>query len=535
MQIVLMDKRTVNIIIFTISTDSGVLIETVNSFKNDYPILCLSTHCLFDDEMQKLSSCTNKDLIFKNFAHFLTAGEMLFCDLEADKVIFRRHGCRTGNIQEYFLEIKKMKNQTVLKNIHNDYVVKNGFLLSNDLGINQQCWMDAGVLSNVNQVDPDKKDIIPKKTFFSKYKNFRKLSVLKISYSSESFYILGKIGRLKQYLNKDVKFRKLGVLSELVLRLLIRVSTKKPSDGKYFLFLLVKYVSKFILFLINGAAPRVAVSSTIHSGCDEFGELAKLLKVPYYLFQDGFIPTNYSSQIYAYNGYVDTYFVWDKMSMKTIKNQGLTCRVSSFFNCEYLPYIPKETIEVENVLVLTSGAGDWTAIKNRSDEDYMFKEIINLAYRKPNIRFIYRPHPLWVHPNHQGRNSIMRLEKYVSRNSVRNVIISTGAIKESLQFSVDRNLSQHSISIDEEIERADLVIGDHSQAMINAARAKTIFASMNVTKRNSLFKGFNDLSFPHFKNSWQLEVFIDSLASSVEVITEYNLAVTRYNDQLHKN
>src|SRR5690606_30958515 len=111
------------------------------------------------------------------------------------------------------------------------------------------------------------------------------------------------------------------------------------------------------------------------------------------------------------------------------------------------------------IVVLTSGANDSTALKNRCDEDRMFEFFMDFARKRPEIEVCYRPHPLWAHPEHQGINSIERLFHYVDRHGPKNLSVSIDAMMEGKNFKQDGNISRQSKSISKEIAEAELVVG----------------------------------------------------------------------------
>ena len=275
----------------------------------------------------------------------------------------------------------------------------------------------------------------------------------------------------------------------------------------------------------------IPIVSTIHEYTNYLPLLSRYLRVPLYCIQDGYLPDNYSSKYLNYRTDVDTYLVWDILSQRIFKKHKLKSKKSSIFSSTKLSLIPEEPKNVKNILVITSGAGDWTALKNRSDEDRMLEIFIEVAKALPKVNIIYRPHPLWAHPTHQGVNSIQRVFHYINSLNISNLVISTGALKESYDFKNDQKLSRNSKSIENEINTADLIFGDHSQAIINAARRGKMIGSINVSNGRSLFESYNQLGFPNLKSSKEIIRFIRDMGGSSDISIAYNKSVANYNDK----
>ena len=111
------------------------------------------------------------------------------------------------------------------------------------------------------------------------------------------------------------------------------------------------------------------------------------------------------------------------------------------------------------------------------------------------------------------------------------MIISSGAEDESREYQQDHSTSRRSLSINEEIRGADIIFGDHSQAIINVAKKGKMIASVNATRRRNLFEGYNRLGFPCFKNASEIVIFLSKLAASSDLVISYNNSVKKYNEE----
>ena len=193
-----------------------------------------------------------------------------------------------------------------------------------------------------------------------------------------------------------------------------------------------------------------------------------------------------------------------------------------------IPLVPRR---IKKIVFLASGAGDWTALKNRSDEDLSFLAFVDVARAKPEIQFVYRPHPLWMHPNHQGVYSIQRVIEYTVERNLPNLRVSGGALAEGNDFRKNKQLSAASMSIDEDVDMSDLVLGDHSQALITAAQKGRIIASVSLAKRKEFFSDYIQLGFPILRSAEDIMDLIKRVEGDPDFIVRYNKAIELYNDQ----
>ena len=209
--------------------------------------------------------------------------------------------------------------------------------------------------------------------------------------------------------------------------------------------------------------------------------------------------------------------------MQVFRNQNIPVELLPFRKKLYMPE-PKFS-PIHSVLCVASGAGDWTAMKNRSDEDMMIMAFVEIAKSYPAIRFVYRCHPTWIHPEHQGVNSINRVAEYFNWLNLPNLVLSGNiptANLDSFQLSFSRN------SLEEDLKEADIVFGEHSVSMIDAAFLGIPFASVNMTGRRDFFCGMTDMGFPHCESLDEIEDVLNSITDP-KFIEKYTEAVKRYN------
>ena len=196
----------------------------------------------------------------------------------------------------------------------------------------------------------------------------------------------------------------------------------------------------------------------------------------------------------------------------------------------YLPE-PKFPSEVKKVLCVASGAGDWTAIKNRSDEDMMLWAFGKVAAMFPEIEFVYRCHPVWVHPQHQGVNSIQRAAEYYDWLKLPNLKLS-GNIPNANQNG-EFILSYKRSSFEEDLKGVDIVFGEHSVSMLDAGFKNSLFASCNVTGHRNFWEDVTKLGFPHCESIDEIANLLRSLITP-EFKASYEQAIKNYNEMTNK-
>jgi len=522
------------VVVFTQSSSIRDLKKFLGSIDCHESILCLSTHSLFDGERKELIEDVVADLIFYSFVDFLTDSEMERCDIDADRNIIRDFGFRDEKkSNNYYDEIKRLKNALVKTNLQKRFNYDKCYLLNDDLGIQSGIWLDYKSENCVKKKLLSPMEEGSKKLgIITRIKKSFNLAIHYIQNGNESYLLVGSYSRVKQYLHKQT------VISDVPfpVKILFFIIRKLYDDrikrliGLHLHYQMMKFMFN-VFKLFYDDKKHIPVACTIHEYNNLYVLLSKHLGVPMFCIQDGYLPDNYSSKYLNYREKnIDTYLVWDLLSKGIFNKHGLKSQTSKLFSSTKLSIIPEEPTKIKNVLVITSGAGDWTALKNRSDEDRMFELFIEVAKALPEIKIIYRPHPLWAHPAHQGVDSIQRIFDYTNSLNISNLTISSGAVIESNNFQSDHKISRHSKSIEEEIKTADLIFGDHSQAIINAARRGKIIATVNVTDRRSFFECYNRLGFPNFKSSKETINFIKSLGESPDLIIAYNQAVKNYNE-----
>lgn len=472
-------------------------IEKLNKYwtKND-DIILLTTHHLFENEIEYLRKIF-VSFKYLTFSMFLSDSEQENIDTEADNP-------SANNALEYYNQVRLIKNQWIAKKVCNEYKNADKYLLSNDLGIEPSVWIKAGFKqlsgdyyydwSKIKSLKSKIKKRLKKNTFIqSLYKRlFRKKTspykndVYSACFNGKKYIFVGRMSRVAYRINLEFK-------QNLV--------EKENLDKRVF------HNKNECQYL-----------SSIHERSKCIVPDSPEYEVRY--IQDGYLPPNYSGLDLKYIPNNVKYYVWDEMGKRQFDNHKIPASIMPFRKKLYLP-TPNFPKQVKTVLVATSGSGDWTAQKNRSDDDLMVMAFVEVARRLPNINIVYRAHPTWVYPEHVGVNSINRVDEYFKYTKLNNIRISTN-IPNMKVLSFPRS------SLEEDLEHTDIVFGEHSESMIDAGFKGIPFASVNLTTRRDFACGLTEMGFANCKTVEEICEFIEKI-SNKNYQEEYLKAVHNYN------
>ena len=482
-------KIPANIIVFTQNLKLASISGICSLIDRTKPVVFITSHCLFENEKKFLSDIFESIEVF-SFSYFLSDAEMEKCDRHAYEI-------QNKDIVKYYAQIKKEKNISIISKILEIYEPVTKILLCDDLGIDKQCWLENGFKEVRLDYYYIHENGIKKISKLSVIKRYLDSEIYSAYYNGKKYIFYGRTARIGYRMDIDFK----------------------RDRSENIIFTVVAVMKKLIgTFPVRKNAEHI---STLHeSGSWGFPDL---VNYHVWLIQDGYLPPNYSSLYLKFINPNEHYYAWDTLGMQIFENQGIPVKMLPFRKKIYMP--EPDFRSVKNVLCVASGAGDWTAMKNRSDEDMMIIAFAEIAKKHPEIRFVYRCHPAWVHYEHQGVNSIKRVADYFKWLNLPNLVLSGNIPSTDLEHF---QLSFSRSSLDEDLKGADIVFGEHSVSMIDAAFKKIPFASVNMTGRRNFFCGMTDLGFPHCESIDAIEKVI-SECDSESFISDYKDAIKRYN------
>lgn len=466
-------------------------------FGDSYTNIFITPHYVFDNERDYLMGVFG-DCIFKCFADYLSDNEMEECDVLA----YESEDMLPIVYQD---NIRSLKNGIIVEKVVDAYRDKDccRIILSNDLGIDITKWKKAGF-------KPIKADYY--------HVDFKMLAWNMVKKSDLLIRIYKSIPKKMKYRKEDVhvgyyegrKYVFLGSLNRIEYRLNIELNESKEE----------------CLRLNRGYFDDKDTCTYVTTWHEHFKcRIPDDDRYAVRWAQDGYLPANYSHYDYEFKPGNVVYYCWDVLGTQLFRNRKLPYEIIPFRKKLYIPE-PKFPDKVKNVLIAASGSGDWTALKNRSDDDMLVVAFAKMAKKYPDIRFVYRCHPTWIHPNHLGVNSINRVREYFDSLKLDNLTVSgniPGAgSAEGFRLSFSRS------TLDEDLKNADIVFGEHSISMIDAAFKGIPFCAVNMTGRRSFFESINELGFLNCTSVKEIEKVIEGIGEE-GMQSDYLRAVDAYN------
>ena len=480
--------------------DSLVIFAEKIEYDKTGTVIFVTTHLVLENEREFIKRIFG-NCIFLTFAECTSDKINEECDKNA------YNSTKDKRVSDYYNEIKKLKNEAVANEVEKRFKYYSGYLVSDDLGIDRDVWIKRGynvwhgnyyytpkltLKQKISIVLINSKMLNPIIEIYGRIKSF-------CNYTDDVF--VGK------YDNKKLIF--IGKMDRIAYRTNIvwnrsEEERRKLRRKKY-------YKGESCIYI-----------STLHESSKCTIPDKKCFDVRY--IQDGYLPGNYSSEYLKFKNNNVQYYTWDVLGQVNFRYFNLPVSTMPFRKEIYMPY-PTRRTSIKKILVATSGPGDWTAQKNRSDEDLMAQAFARIAKIYPDIEIVYRCHPTWIHPKHNGTNSVIRIGEYFQYFKLSNIHLSSNIPQNSLS---DFILSFPRSSLDEDLVVVDIVFGEHSVSMIDAAFKGIPFASVNLSNRRDLFETMTQLGFPHCRSINDI-VNIIKQYNDEQFYNSFNLAVDNYN------
>ena len=467
-------------------------------------VLVVSTQYVFENEVEIINNTLGRKCQFLDFANLLSDADRQQCDEDAFDEKLR-------DTAMYYARIKELKNKRIVERLKKDYPCENKLLVCDDLGIDRDVWESEGYVPvsceyyyepEHNAATTGKLQRIGKiiASQCKLIKKYYKGDIWQTTYNGQKHLFFGSTNRIGYRMNLEFK---------------------KASKWEN-----VKFIVQYYFIRVFGLMPKNKTTrmTTFHE--DSHWKLPDHRNFHVKKIQDGYLPPNYTSRYLYYYGTGTEFYAWDEIGCHTFQYHHLNYRIMPFRKKLYLPKANYPT-KVKKVLCVASGAGDWTAIKNRSDEDMMLWAFGKIASMFPEIVFVYRCHPVWIHPQHQGVNSIQRAAEYYDWLNLPNLKLS-GNIPNANQGG-QFVLSYKRSSFEEDLKDVDIVFGEHSVAMIDAGFKGIPFASCNMTGHRDFFEDITKLGFPHCESIDEIANLLRSLTTP-EFKASYEQAIKNYNE-----
>lgn len=480
-------------------------------------LVCLTPHFVYENERVKIGSLLGGIIEYVCFADVITDAEAEQCDFESFIPYQELGRLSLQDSANYFEDLNIMKNQILVKKIEQAYNPAVKIVMGDDLGVVAKVWQDAGYqyvcgdyvyssesnngvrvkVSLMNKVIRKSKRIL-RKYIFQDYPQ----SLYVARKNGKTFFFHGNIDRAGYKIALPFRKSILGSIWYWIIKMVY------GKSGKLIL------------------SKNVVNMTTLHewSSC-AYMDMIDIPEANNFLFQDGLLPSNDTCRYLFFYGRNSHFWSWDKLGNKLFEYHSIPVEIFPYrINYE----LPQPHFRpIKKVLIVASGAGNWTAIKNRSDEEKTAVAIAEVARRYPDIEFVYRCHPTWISPVIQGVNSIQRLVEYFDSTGLKNITLSSNIPSYYDKFG-NKIASQKRSSLSEDLQSADFVFGVHSISMIDAALQNIPFASINMSGRRNLFQSISELGFPHCESVEEIACVLDSVLTS-DFQKQYLQAVENYN------
>lgn len=490
-----------NIIVLNQNVKLPSLMQLRDVVKSGSDTMVLSTQFIFENEAEQINKLLDCNCVYKCFADILTDAECEACDKDA--FCPKKQG---QDVVKFYEDIQHLKNSRLVDKLLSAYSFENKLIVADGLGIRAEVWKEHGFVYRELEyyyVKPAAK--IRKGSLLKKLaRPFYTIFFNSVSWLSKEISVAYRDG---------VKYLFYGNLN----RISYRIDLKFKPAGKVENF---KYLLNKIGIVWKNNTIRL---SSFHEGYHTIPDY-KELNVK--LIQDGYLPPNYSSNYLYFYGRHTEFYTWDDIGCNTFRYHNLPYRIMPIRKKLFLPTEFQFPDKVKKVLCASSGTGDWTAIKNRSDDDRLVWAMGKVAEMFPDIEFIYRCHPTWIHPQHAGVNSINRCIDYISWLNLPNFKISCNIPNANQDGKFI--LSYKRSSFEEDLKGVNLVFGEHSVAMLDAGFKGIPFASCNMTGHRAFYEDINKLGFPHCESVEEMADLIQNLSTD-SIKEQYHKAIANFN------
>ncbi len=472
---------TVKVIICNQNLSISQLNEILERFQSS-KIVC-STHALFDNEIEGLSKLAKANCKFYNLADFFSDKELWEIDsfaLNLLKITQPIPG--KGGYEKFRYEMIKKRTTTLFEKLCNKFGEIELFV-ADGLGVQAGCLE----IFNAKKVEPQpgKLDVQSTKKLISTIAGILK-KITKTWGASRQWCEIS-IGNQNVILFSDKK----------------RILNKLNASFKA-----IPFWKRFIMVITKKSVfpyrKNIMQACTFH----EFYRLKKKMLI----FQDGHWPSGYSyGHLWEYEPYY-SFVPSNPFGEKWLKDSNTPFIKVKGFNDPYMTKLEWATSKkIVNILFALNHAGDWSSMINRSDTCKVIRAIKEIAQSNLDIKIRVRLHPGMTHFDHEGVDSYPRIVHEIESWNNSSVEISNDDLNEDLLWS-------------------DMVISEYSQVLIDSWNVGKLGISINLTKRRSFMKDYNELGF---LNASSVNQLIKIITSDFEKLAErQNKAVEVFNQKM---
>ena len=436
-------------------------------------VVILTPHLVFDDERSAWQRWANGPLRFHTYAELVSDSEAAGFDVSADAVA-APHAGRSTYVGEWQRTMTSEKNAAVAKRLLATLQPARIFVQSG-MGIDAQVWQKFGA----RRLPPSPGKLLRKLRWQAR--QFRKPSTPAVSALALGGWRYWFWGRLSR----------------------IAFATPQPQP------------------VTTAATPRDLISHlrqrgeypALLMGLHDYRAELHAGDLPIQVIADGYHPPNYPKSYLGSFGPC-TVICRDRFDLQWFSGHGIA-------TAPPLPFLESAAMRPNfrpprmpaSILLALNHAGDWTGLVNRSDTDLLVQAFCFSAGRFRDHQFVVRAHPTMAEPRHEGLNSLRRLERHVKRCGLKNLAWSEG-------------------SLNEDLDRADLVVSEYSNVLLTAWRSGIPALPVNLTGRRSFTEAFERLGFPAAASVPELDRHLAVFLSHPDdFLALLRAAAARYNTE----
>lgn len=398
----------------------------------------------------------------------LTDSEMEGCDDQAVGELAAGNKCL--DMGAFYRRSRYLRNELAARLLA-QHVCWNLCYAAEDIGVARDAWADAIPL---NQSKYTQRSLFSRITSRVKsMQNIPKIQIIEDEF--ECYAFIGDTRRLRFRDSARVRAMKAPLL----------LSLREESE----ISILKRLVTS--AGMVSGEK-KFRVATSVHNYSPWMLEAFPELRV----FVDGLHPPNYPISYGA--GYRGSLVVYrEECDRQWFEKCGCNVLPPPHILAQERDYgDPCRPRHIHNVCLMLNHAGDWSALIDRSDTDFVIMAFADAAAKAPQFSFRVRPHPTMSMVEHEGIRSYERLSKWISGINLPNMEFSQSSIEEDQTWT-------------------DCCVSEYSNVLVDCMKADKACIALNPTNRRNFLKHLEPLGLQVVHNGDELADLLVGLSSNI--------------------